>query len=1034
MKRILTLLLLAAAAAARSSAESTTGVYYSLGIPGAQVLKVGEGGGAWQARNAVYPVVSAIVPNQVDVRIPDAELTVTLDSVEAGFAADRAQPQYWLGDRVMPDHAFDTNLTFEVWLADEKLHNQFIVDPEGEVYAVAGGTLTFPWISRGADGLSLVTNEQTYVVAPSSRSRPKRLFWTDPPYNSPGIDLSGKFVKLFGAREVVGPNYHVTTNGTGASREVVSNQVSGLRLDSHGTLTVVGTTRGQFVLVYFADGNFRDVHAAQVVEVRQPYVNVMEGEIGKPLLPDGDGWAVEGLQPFPTRPSETDYMGAYFYQHKSATSYGAKNGNVYPIRPTVGERWNMEVWWKEPDAKGVYWPFECDQYSCDWPEDAPVYVRGDDPDDPGASIEIPADYSVQLMGYQKPLGHAWLDDHTFTSAEPGWSLLKLEAKDDVWFLPVRSVSRSDRTWFKDEAERWPVATEIRPRGTPVDGLAENRWIPVDSEIPGYVYGPRTTGRYNLDTLPEAIFPVNAPQDGSENDVIEVWWSQSWDGFAEDQLLFDDVMPVPIAIPSLPQRYLPVWPEPAAMPEIVIASERGSRQESICRRTGALVYAGEDAGADLPTADYFPGGSGSFMLWTRRNGDTTGLNGADKVPRSSLIAFESLPTEDGAYERLEVVSTEDCGIELSHTAYSNILKTVRTPVGTTYTMLLETSTVSRVTCPSVVTNAADWLHVAVVVTNGVFEVYQNGRRSKALAVGSRSALADAGVTAWLGASAFVKDSFAAPGTELAEISTWNFALASGRIDRLARTVLNGDEDGLTTYHSIRPDRDFEATGVPLRLITDRVTGEETLAYDCLRRTPGPPAYYEGIYPAGSSPKVYYRNEAGSRGYNPNEEHAFVTDDPDGAYTVWALRTDLNTPQSSLPGVLVEYREDGQWRMRAHRVVVSNEKFHAFAGTGTVGEMIPGPHPFDIRWATSWPSNIYWTVAATDSCGDVPYRDRNGRLWFRAEGKTDVYMYYPLDEGFWIPALADRHPAVGTPVPWLARLGDPAADILRAAPKP
>ena len=103
----------------------------------------------------------------------------------------------------------------------------------------------------------------------------------------------------------------------------------------------------------------------------------------------------------------------------------------------------------ETDEMQVEWPFELDQYACDWPKDATVFVRGDEDGDAGRPVYVPSDYTATLMKYQEPEGHARAvaTDGTFNTTGEGHSLLKLEASDNVWFVPVHSVLRSNADFF-----------------------------------------------------------------------------------------------------------------------------------------------------------------------------------------------------------------------------------------------------------------------------------------------------------------------------------------------------------------------------------------------------------------------------------------------------------------------------------------------------------------------------------------------------------------------------------------------------------
>ena len=323
------------------------------------------------------------------------------------------------------------------------------------MFVVKGGTVNFTWVL--ADG---TRRPMTYTVSLSCSGRPRRIYWTDYPYNAPGVDLTGKFVKFFGNDDILTIRYGCVTNSAGGIPMVVTNKVvSGLCIDpSTKTLYAYGQLQGQAVMAYYDTGTFDRLLHVQVVEVCRPQVNRLKGEIGLALRPDGRGYDVSGLRAQPTYVLTTDNRGDYYYQHQGKYSYSPKHNNVYPLRPTKDCPWNMEVYWMETDEMEVDWPFELDQYECDWPADAPVFVRGGGGG--GRPIYVPSDYTASLMSYQDPEGHARAveSDGTFKTLGEGWSLLKLTTDDNVWFVPVHSVFRTNTDYFTLE----PGA--IRERG------------------------------------------------------------------------------------------------------------------------------------------------------------------------------------------------------------------------------------------------------------------------------------------------------------------------------------------------------------------------------------------------------------------------------------------------------------------------------------------------------------------------------------------------------------------------------------------
>ena len=222
MKKEIRLLILSFALPFTAALGATA--HFSLGIPGAPEMRVTANASQndWLSANTAYAAMSVVSPgspNAVSAVTIAGLRQVKLSAAEAGFALERTKPEYYLCDRIVPPGGVDWPATYELFVANPS--QGFLFDPSGEaVYAAAGGNLSFTWVLT--DGSQLPT---TYVVAPSCMGRPRRIYWTDPPYNAPGIDLSGKFVKFFGSEEILGLRKETVTNLVAGVEQVVSNNV-----------------------------------------------------------------------------------------------------------------------------------------------------------------------------------------------------------------------------------------------------------------------------------------------------------------------------------------------------------------------------------------------------------------------------------------------------------------------------------------------------------------------------------------------------------------------------------------------------------------------------------------------------------------------------------------------------------------------------------------------------------------------------------------------------------------------------------------
>ena len=995
----------------------------SLGIPGAPVLRVtaNAAGNTWLSANDAYPAMARGVASMDAVSTLEPEMigqeVVRLQAAEAGFAVERSRPMYWIADRIMaPDHV-DWDATFARFHAENPNPGSFFFDTATPaLYAAAGGPAHFTWVLT--DGQ---TEAHVYIIGAAAQGRPRRIFWTDWPYQAPPVNLAGTFVRFYGNPEILTPRYGVVTNVTGGISQVITNKITrGLYLDqTTKQLFAAGELSGQVLMVYYDSGTFETPLLVQVVEVARPQVIPMAGRIGEPLRPHGGGYNTDGLRALPTVVLETDNRGPYLYQHKGEYSYSPKNGNVYPLRPTVGARWNAEVYWMETDELKVQWPFEVCQYACDWPDDAPVLVRGtlagtDGAVDYGRPLFIPDDYNATLMAYQEPEGHARAvtADGTFVTQGAGWSLLRLSAEDNVWFLPIRSVLRDDPARFTLAPSELEVGSEATLRGGSVAGVAPGWSAPtVDPSLPGYLYLAASGTSYHpslyhepqpdgTDTgaeekLPSAIFPVTV--DGKP---LEVWWCT--------QFRADD-MPTSIAVPSLPQVYTPVWPTVSQVPQIVLASQQGSANENLYEQGGALVFDSTNACMELPARAYFTDDGGAIHFWTRAcdadpgYGQLIDLRGDGDLPFSLTIAA-SISAGAPATETFRVTLA---GWHDPETPTNVVVEASRDALDT-----------------------FQWVSVGLTRDGTTFRLYLDGQQVLARDLPTfaicdfDACLADG----FLGAA---RGAVARPNREITEVSCWNQPFDAAAFRTLAYHRPAVTASGLTGYFAFEDGRDLSVVpGSNLRTAYERIHNHPCVCRDVLLRTPGAPALGTGIIDADDTPTIYAQTDPGAIGYNPNEEHASIRVGS-GGHVAWALRCDLNTASSSRPAVLVQYEKDGRAHMQYFAVVLTNAVYPELAADCVAGQQLPGPHPLDYL-DDPWLDETYWDLPAGQA-EPAGFRDRKKQIWARCAGILPIHMYYRMQEGFWFPSLpANQQPAVGTPIPWLSQVVGQTPNPNAAAP--
>ena len=315
---------------------------YVLGVPAAPTMYISSNAGdnEWLAANNAYAAMSIAattggVSRVVDVDSPQMELA----SAEAGFPIERSKPDYYLADVIEPPENVDWAATYANYIAlPASERSNFIFDDDScRLFAAKGGTVNFTWAL--SDGTSRL---MTYIVSLSCSGRPRRIYWTDDPYNAPGIDLTGKFVKFLGNDELLTIRYGSVTNVTAGIPQVITNKiVSGVHLDpSTKMLYAYGQLQGQAVMAYYDTGTFDRLLHVQVIEVCRPQVNRMKGEIGRALKPDGRGYDVSGLRSPPT----TGATGTTSTRDSTPTAPSTATSIRSAPRRTVRGTWKCTGW------------------------------------------------------------------------------------------------------------------------------------------------------------------------------------------------------------------------------------------------------------------------------------------------------------------------------------------------------------------------------------------------------------------------------------------------------------------------------------------------------------------------------------------------------------------------------------------------------------------------------------------------------------------------------------------------------------------
>ncbi len=932
-----------------------------------------------------------------------------LASPKAGFPFQSGAYEYYLGDELLAPGNVDWHETYHLFEKDG-MPISFIFDTYGQkVYVAAGGEdITFKWVLN--DG-TVQTN--TYVVSTYCRGRPKKIFNTALEDGTP-IDLSGKFVKLYGNPALFELGFGVVTNNSGSAQLISSNITSGVYIDSSSHMLYASGERyvgQQFVVAYYDSSRYDNLLHVTPVDIHGSDVVVQRVNVGDELKPNGLGYDIEGLHAVPKmdNANPTDGYGAYIYQHTGAYSYSPKNRSVFAIRPNKNEKYNRfdrehtQVGWWETDEMEVDWPFEIDQYEVEWGKDTPIFVRGNY-EDKGRAILIPSDYTAELMSYQEPVDHARAvtSDGEFVTTGEGYSLLRLTANDNIWFIPIHSVLRTNTNYFTLAKEEWSVADELILRGGIMNGATTNFTIKCSPayESAGYVYKPASGTHYNpklyydplrdnTNTYQSVIYGIN-----TGNKPIEVWWNT---------VVNQEDMPKPIEIPCLPQVYEMCWPTLNEIPEIVIASQKGAACESIYLHNEALHLTDENASAEIGGRNYFNPREGMVEFWVR----PVELE-KDYFPGE--CAFFTIGS--GLTDEYRV------SFDMQHSKGTN--KLVVTTLDKKF-KVLESFDVDVSGLP----NWDGWFNVALAIYPEKVDLYyggtnkftfQNTLASKLLESGKNITIGRFGRGEYTGTNGMPVVSagkFARRNVQLGKLLFWSQAKNEEELIADAFSLHDGTEVGLSGCFTFVKDVDLVPDGVSNeRRIYDKTLGIAYTAHNCMADTSGPPAVGNGIVKSDGDAQayIYYQNTKGEVGYNPNEEHAIIQNGGEGI-VAWALRNDLNLSSSSLPFVFVSYVKDARPAMECLSIVVTNSFYPRLEGTATAGLALPGPHPLDF-FDNPWTTNSFWRGVAET----VPFhRDRKGQFWARAAGKAEVFMYYPNQPSFAYPEKTA--PAVGAGVPWL-----------------
>lgn len=189
--------------------------------------------------------------------------------------------------------------------------------------------------------------------------------------------------------------------------------------------------------------------------------------------------------------------------------------------------------------------------------------------------------------------------------------------------------------------------------------------------------------------------------------------------------------------------------------------------------------------------------------------------------------------------------------------------------------------------------------------------------------------------------------------------------------------------------------------------------------------------------GTEPDIYYQNDPNQKGFNPNEEHAFIAP-YGGGVAAFALRNDLNGSESQ-PYVLVAYTDpqdlaaDGTPRakMKPYKVIAQTTQYPFGDWPGATGVNDPYEGAAGAIILPPYPLSYLRISADNTFTGGPVWKDRNKSHWaIAATGpseaeKISMRFYYPVLDGFYFPqkyknaysGTRDFTKASPDDVPWL-----------------
>ncbi len=984
-----------------------------------------------------------------------ADNQVRMEYAQVGYMFSDSTPNAYLGDRITPpvgltvdwnamrsNNVYVTNYVVYtslggtsyvaslVWVTNYvSADGTAVLSPEqGAYYFVNGGETRITWQLAGGGSTTLV-----YNVAGYSQQRPKRIFWTESPYDAPGVSLAGQYVRIHYTPSLPPAHFEVQYDSQGNPQRVLRD---GVYLDPNtALLRAAPPASAYFLIEYFKTGSFQDSLGMVLIQVMEPFIAELPANLGARLLPSDSRYGYSNLEAQVTHGLGNNQNGtvdqsSYVYQHQTQNPNHLQNGWLFAVRKNTDAPWNIEVYWEEPDFMSVYWPFEADWYSADWPDYITKVVRGEAGDDGGLEPVLPSAMNYTILPYQEPPNNSEFQvtgngQQLQLTGVDGRAIMQMYDlnTENIWFEPLLSISHTNDT-FDLRPTQAHVGDELAPEG----GIS--LWFQGQPDAFAVISNASINQDFTLEMWVKcsadvtSMVPWLCVVTGSP--ATASWWNADPSGVVTN-----------LGQPRLVLGQLPDYEGGVAAGMLALFNS-GSSGAVMGVTSGsrvmfnlgqwnhvALTYASANQSMAIFINGALYGGQSLSNVMAQSNWsglDMPSLAGANLVLGCSLFA--------GNLDELRlwnrVLSTDEISFYMNRMV---------NPVLTNYAGLVGCWPVLHLGDPNLLINlssanrAGDGLLVGVQHANG------------------GPFYANEDIAMYSEYHGYIYDP---PGQAPYNVNTYAYPIAQNPDAQTEVFLVNENKhkfEGVADTNNPLANYDIELwwsedisllanppmptnvyipnfvqryqtqwpTNVPQIVLASGLGYTLTNNYTRTINI-GMTGQVQVVTNWVANPQLYIQNATNQPGFNPNEEHALFD-----YLTYYALRDDLNAAGDSRPYVLVQYTDpsnNNQPEMLPLMVVRTNATYPDFTFNMQAGYRIPGPHPLDLLANPNTP-NTY--------CLSGPgWRDRTLTWWAKAAGdfgsNTALMVmrdFYPMQSSFYFPNrnASMSQPALGTPIPWL-----------------